>query len=205
MALKTLGSFACLALVLGGFGCSGASEEKGRADNAGAGGTAGTPGGEPLDDPFGVGGRPCDNPNHGWGGDGCVGAWNSAGFFTDPEHMSSGNPGTVRVALSVLTEYTPNTPLKLAVESGVALTPYGSTDELPFEASWSVLEDDWAIVYTLTPHQVLADGAYSFFIRQSVREAHVAQYRGHPSQPFTGGPFVELESGDLRADFRVGL
>src|SRR6185503_15527553 len=113
MALKNLGSLACLALVLGALGCAGASERESGADNAGAGGTSGTPG---------VGGRPCDDPNHGTGGDACVGAFNSVGFFTEPQHMSSGNPATVQVALSVISEHTPNTPLKLAVENGVALS-----------------------------------------------------------------------------------
>jgi hypothetical protein len=185
-------------LVLAAVGCGGSSDGS---DNAGTGGTGGTI--EPLDDPFGVGGRSCDG-NMNVGGDGCVGAFNSVGFFTVPEHITTNLGGDVAIALSIITEHTPNTPLKLAVENGVALFGTTSSTPIPVTASWSS-PDGFAVVYTLVPNETLPAGWYSLRVPFAAREALGAQYEIFAENPlFIGGHFFELDNGDLRADFGVG-
>ena len=200
MTRKSLGYLACCTLMLAASACSGAADP----DNADAGGTAGTGGTAGLDDPFGVGPRYCDG-NAGVGGDSCVGFANSVGFFTEPEHMTTAHSGSEPIALKVITEYTPNTPLKLAVEDGLTLRVYGSDVEVPSEAIWSVSADGWDISYVVQPVGELPEGWYSLTIPFAVREAHGDQYKSFVDRPrWIGGTFLELDNGDLRADFRVG-
>jgi hypothetical protein len=197
MTLKSVG-FWGVWLVLAAVGCGGSSEGS---DNVGGGGTGGTT--EPLDDPFGVGGRSCDG-NMNFGGDSCVGAFQAVGFFTVPEHITTNLRGDEPIALSIITEYTPNTPLKLAVEDGVALFGAGSSTPIPVTTNWSS-PDGWAVVYTLVPSEPLATGWYSVLVPFAAREALGAQYEGFAENPlWIGGHFVELDNGDLRADFGVG-
>jgi len=204
----------CALLIVGSWVAVGCSDsDDGPSDNtAGAGPTGvedlpdsggGAGGHADIDDPFGVGPRYCDQ-NSGVGGDACGGAWGGVGFFPEPEHMTTALEDDAVIVMAVKTEYTPTTALKVAVESGVHMKTFGSDAEVDLTKTWSPRGDD-NVAITLRPNEALAPGWYSLFVPRAAREVLGASYTRYVENPmFIGGPFVELDSGDLRADFRVG-
>jgi len=175
----------------------------------GAGGAGGS-GGE-LDDPFGIGPRYCDL-NRGAGGDSCVNFTQTSGFYTEPENLETNVSPEPTLRVWVATEFTPTTALKQALEEGLELHELGSDVALPFSASWvtqnlessgAVLRAPVAVAYDLVPAQALREGWYSLIVPYSARAALGALNRSRPLLPL-GGHFGLLQSGDLRADFRVG-
>jgi hypothetical protein len=182
--------------------------------NAGSGGQGGAGGvGGVFDDPLGVGPLHCDL-NSGEGGDACIGFDDSAGFFTEPEHLATNVAPDVRVRIYVASEYTPSTALKQALDSDVHLRALASDTDIALTSQWvteGLRETEVArrayvvAALDLVPAQPLAKGWYSVLIPFSAREALTAKYKPLTNNfLFKGGSFVELESRGLRADFQVG-
>jgi hypothetical protein len=182
--------------------------------NAGSGGQGGAGAvGSVLDDPLGVGPLHCDLES-GEGGDACINFSESAGFYTEPEHLATNVAPDVRVRIYVASEFTPSTALKQALDNDVHLRALGSDTDIVLTRSWvtegvrdtEVGRRAYALAaLDLVPAHPLVEGWYSVLVPVSAREALSAKYdRGYGYVLLKGGSFVELESHGLRADFQVG-